>query len=68
MTGILLILRLGSLQILHGITEPILAPFRRIIPIHNIGIDISPVIAILFLWFMRLFIVNSLFGVAMRLQ
>ncbi|MGB2705378.1 MAG: YggT family protein [Candidatus Omnitrophota bacterium] len=55
-------------QILYKITEPILAPLRRIIPIHNIGIDISPIIAILFLWFVRLFIVNTLFGLALRLR
>ena len=55
-------------QILHRITEPILAPIRRIIPMHNMGIDISPIIAILALWFVRLFIVNSLFGLALRLK
>jgi len=55
-------------QILYKITEPILAPLRRIIPIQNMGIDISPIIAILFLWFVRLFIVNTLFGLALRLR
>ncbi len=55
-------------QILHRITEPILSPIRRIIPMHNMGIDISPIIAILLLWFVRLFIVNSLFGLALRLK
>lgn len=55
-------------QILHRVTEPILAPIRRIIPMHNMGIDISPIIAILLLWFVRLFIVNSLFGLALRLK
>ena len=55
-------------QILHRITEPMLAPLRRIIPVHNMGIDISPIIAILLLWFVRLFIVNSLLGLAVRLR
>jgi YggT family protein len=55
-------------QILHRITEPILAPLRRIIPIRNMGIDLSPIIAILLLWFVRLFIVNSLLGLALRLR
>ena len=55
-------------QILHRVTEPILAPIRRIIPMHNVGLDISPIIAILLLWFVRLFIVNSLFGLALRLK
>ena len=55
-------------QILHRITEPLLAPIRRIIPMHGMGIDISPIIVILLLWFVRLFIVNSLFGLALRLK
>jgi len=55
-------------QILHRITEPILSPIRRIIPMRNAGIDISPIIAILLLWFVRLFVVNSLLGLAIRLK
>ena len=55
-------------QILHKITEPILAPLRRIIPLYNIGIDISPIIAILCLWFVRLFIVRTLVELALRLR
>ncbi|MDP3789400.1 MAG: YggT family protein, partial [Candidatus Omnitrophota bacterium] len=31
-------------QILYKLTEPILAPFRRIIPSYNIGIDLSPIL------------------------
>jgi len=55
-------------QILHRLTEPVLAPFRRIIPAHNLGIDISPVLAILCLWFVRLFVVRTMFGFASRLM
>ena len=55
-------------QILHKATEPILAPFRRIVPIQNMGIDISPIIAILCLWFVRLFIVRTLAELAFRLR
>ena len=55
-------------QILHRLTEPLLAPFRKIIPTHNIGIDISPIIAILCLWFVRLFIVRTLLDLGLRLR
>ena len=55
-------------QILHRVTEPILAPIRKLIPMHNIGIDISPMIAILCLWFVRLFIVRTLAELAFRLR
>src|SRR3989344_8672304 len=52
---------------LYRVTEPILAPFRRLIP-WQVGVDLSPLIAILFLMFVRYFFVQSLFGLAYRLQ
>ena len=55
-------------QILHRVTEPLLSPFRRILPIHNIGIDISPIIAILCLWFIKLFIIRTMLDLAMRMR
>lgn len=53
---------------LHRVTEPMLAPFRRLVPAWNIGVDLSPLLAILFLMFVRIFLVQSLFGLAARLQ
>ena len=47
------------LSFLHRITEPALRPIRRIIP--NLGgIDISPVILILILYFVRDVIVDNI--------
>ncbi len=54
-------------QLLYKLTEPILYPFKRIIPGHNIGIDISPILAILALVFLRHFLVNSLYQLGMML-
>jgi len=54
-------------QFLNKTTEPILAPFRRIMPINNMGIDITPIFAILFIWFLKLFLVRTLYGFAVRL-
>lgn len=34
-------------QFLHTVTEPILAPFRNILPSTQIGIDFSPLFALL---------------------
>lgn len=51
-------------QFLFKTTEPFLMPFRRIIPSWRIGIDLSPVFAILALVFLRFFIVNSLIDLA----
>ncbi|MGI6208125.1 MAG: YggT family protein [Anaerolineae bacterium] len=47
------------MQILYQITEPVLAPFRRIIP--PIGmIDITPIVALLVLRLVQRIIINLL--------
>jgi len=59
-------------QFLYKVTEPILMPLRRLIgrfiPAHNIGIDLSPILAILALMFIKYFLVNSLFDLASRMR
>lgn len=54
-------------QILYKTTEPLLSPFRKIIPMYTVGLDISPILALIFIWFLKLFLVRTLFGVAMRM-
>jgi YggT family protein len=54
-------------QFLYKTTEPMLAPFRRLVPAYSIGIDLSPIFALLAIWFLKLFIVRTLFGIAMRM-
>jgi len=46
-------------QVLYRITEPILAPFRRL-PLRMGMIDFSPILAFIVLWFLRDFIVGVL--------
>jgi YggT family protein len=55
-------------QFIERATEPVLAPFRRLIPSYKIGIDLSPLAAILFLYFLKIFVVQSLLGIAIRLR
>ena len=55
-------------QFIERATEPILAPFRRCVPAFNIGIDLSPILAILFLYFLKIFLVQTLMGLAIRLK
>ncbi len=55
-------------QFLYKVTEPILAPFRRIIPAYSVGLDISPIFALIFIWFIKLFVIRTLFGIAARLS
>lgn len=49
---------------LTRVTEPILGPIRRLIPMYNLGIDISPIIAWLLIVFIKAFLVQSLFQLA----
>jgi YggT family protein len=55
-------------QFIERVTEPLLAPIRTFIPAHRIGIDISPIIAVLFLYFLKIFLVQTLFGLAVRFR
>ena len=54
-------------QFLYKVTEPLLAPFRKFFPAYSIGIDISPIFALLAVWFLKLFLVRTLFTLAMRM-
>ena len=54
-------------QFLYKVTEPLLAPFRRLVPAYAIGIDLSPIFALLAIWFLKLFLIRTLFGIAMRM-
>ncbi len=48
-------------RFLYTATEPLLEPFRRLVPPFRLGIDISPLLAILTLYFLRAFFVTSLY-------
>ena len=54
-------------QFLYKVTEPLLVPFRRLLPAYSTGLDISPIFALILIWFLRLFLVRTLFGIALRL-
>jgi YggT family protein len=55
-------------QFLYKITEPVLHPIRRLMPAYKIGIDLSPLIVILVIIFLRSFLVASLYQLAQRMQ
>jgi YggT family protein len=52
--------------ILHRITEPVLGPIRRKLPMRNIGVDISPIIVLLVIVFLKYFLVETLIQMAAR--
>jgi YggT family protein len=54
-------------KFLHAVTEPVLRPIRQVLAI-RMGIDISPIIAILCIMFLKYFIVQSMLDLARRIR
>jgi YggT family protein len=54
-------------RFLYRVTEPVLRPVRAILPIGGIGIDFSPLIVILVIYFLRIFLVRILFQLAAQI-
>ena len=55
-------------QFLYSVTDPMLYQIRKALPISGAGIDFSPIIAILIIYFMQYALVESLRDIAMHLQ
>jgi len=55
-------------QFLYKITEPVLYPLRKLMRTYSTGIDLSPLVAILIIMFLKQFLVSSLFELASRLR
>ena len=51
---------------LNRATEPVLAPVRRWIPMGGLGIDISPVIVIMAIYFLQQFLVRTMMQMAVH--
>lgn len=54
-------------RLLARLTDPVLRPIRRMIPL-NIGLDLSPMLAILAIYFVRNFLIASLIEYGYRLK
>ncbi len=54
-------------KFLHSVTEPLLYPIRRRLPLFFGGFDFSPVLVILAIIFLQTFLVQSLVQMATRL-
>jgi len=52
-------------QFIYKINEPILAPFRIILPLGNVGLDLSPIIVFFLLNLLRGAIINILIRIAL---
>lgn len=49
---------------LYRATEPVMAPIRRLIPMRGMGIDISPIIVIMIIYFLQMFLVKTIIQIA----
>jgi len=52
------------IDFLYKVTEPVLARIRRFVPIVS-GFDLSPIVLILFLWFLQAVIARLMVKIAM---
>ena len=55
-------------QFLTRVTEPVLGPIRRRVPSWRMGIDLSPLVAILAIYFVQWFLVDTLKDMAWRMR
>ncbi len=49
-------------------TDPLLYQVRRRLPVSFGGLDLSPIVVIAAIYFMQIFLVDSLYGIAQRLN
>jgi YggT family protein len=55
-------------RVVGAVTEPLVGPFRRLLPPWRLhGWDLSPLFALLALWFIQMFLIRTLFDLAARM-
>jgi YggT family protein len=55
-------------RFLYRVTEPVLAPVRRLLPFRNLGVDLSPLVVIFVIYFLQFFLVQSMMQMATILR
>ena len=55
-------------RFLHQATEPVFYRVRRYLPMSGWGLDFSPIIVLLAIYFTRAFLIRSLMDLAVRLR
>jgi YggT family protein len=55
-------------RFLYRVTEPVLRPIRRRMPMMGMGLDLSPMLVILAIYFLQAFLVESLRDLALSLK
>jgi YggT family protein len=55
-------------RFLYRVTEPVLRPIRRRLPTMQMGLDLSPMVVLLAIYFLQSFVVESLRDLALSLR
>ncbi|HEY3304812.1 MAG TPA: YggT family protein [Candidatus Binatia bacterium] len=55
-------------RFLYSATEPVLYRVRRLFPLYAGGIDFSPIIVFVVIYFLQLFLIRSLYDLAQSLR
>lgn len=55
-------------RFLYRVTEPVLRPIRHRLPTFQMGLDLSPMVVILAIYFLQAFLVESLRDLAVSLR
>ena len=55
-------------RFIHSVTEPVLYPLRRKLPLSFSGIDLSPIVVFLLIVFLQRFVVATLHGMALTMR
>ncbi|HBH01079.1 MAG: hypothetical protein A2W08_11370 [Candidatus Rokubacteria bacterium RBG_16_73_20] len=55
-------------RFIHRVTEPVLRPIRHRLPTVGMGLDLSPLVVLLGIWFLQWFLVESLRDLAVSLR
>lgn len=55
-------------RFLYRVTEPVLRPIRRRLPTLQMGLDLSPMVVLLAIYFLQVFLVESLRDLALSLR
>ncbi|MFQ5917945.1 MAG: YggT family protein [Candidatus Binatia bacterium] len=55
-------------RFLYNVTEPVLYRLRRSLPVYAGGIDFSPIIVLIIIYFLQLLLVQSLYDLARSMK
>jgi YggT family protein len=55
-------------QVLTRMTEPVLRPLRKLVPAYKVGLDFSPLIAILIIMFLQYAVIDTLVSIGRSMR